>query len=96
MRSPDLPRSNRVADLCVETDLLNRINPITSVQSLPKNFLIFGKTKSVHIYSVPSPQGALAIVTTRGGSAVDAAASGTTRDGRAVSVSCWRRADERR
>jgi hypothetical protein len=73
MRSPGLPRSTPVADLRVETDLLNRINPITSVQSLLQKYSGFQKDQiGCMSFAVPSPKGALAIVTDAGRDAMDA------------------------
>jgi hypothetical protein len=79
--------------------LLDRVYDVSS--PFCKNILIFRSQNHPYICrrSVPL-EGRIAIVTSAGRNAVDAAASGTTRDGRAGLqeglVSCQRRADERR
>jgi hypothetical protein len=69
----------------VEIKLLNRINLICPVKPLLQKYSDFPKTQ-ISCISIPVPshlRGARAIVTDAGRDAVDAAASGTTRDGRA-------------
>ena len=78
--------------------LIRRANQQKLASPLCKNISVFPKSKSGYVIGYPVPlRGALASVTNAGRVAVDAAASGVTRDGRAgfQSVSGRRHADER-
>jgi len=77
----------RPKDLRVTAELLSRINLIPPVQSHFQKYFCSRLTqiKSISL-AVPPPEGRIAIVTDAGRDAVDAAALGARRDGRAGSL----------